>query len=236
MRSLRFCSLAIVATVSLAGSSGCVGDDTGSPCQFSWYENQCNDFPQCAPLQDTSGAVTINNRSCPSDCLQLQSMECENLVCAATQITEGSTEEQNYHMNGQCESPSVSTTCPSAPLSCMGYCTKECLSDASCPKGYSCSHMAPFGGNLRCDPPEQWGDNCTDSCTKAGQGACPSTSSQSWDRSICNDPANSSCCACICRTYCPLAQKRFCRKKGWDQNMFPNAKVDPSIQGRCEQK
>ncbi len=235
MRSHGLIVLTLLGVLFACGLPGCVGDDVGTPCGFSWYENNCNEYPQCHPLQDDSGAVNINNRSCPADCLQLRSMECENLVCAATQITEGTTEEMVNHMNGQCVSPSNSTTCPSAPVSCTGYCTKECLSDASCPKGYSCSHMAPFGENLHCNPPEQWGDNCTDSCTKAGQGGCPSTSSPTWDRSLCDAPANAGCCACICKVFCPLAQKRFCRKKGWDQKSFPNATIDPSIQERCKQ-
>jgi len=216
--------------------AGCGEVPIGQPCTFSWPRDaegttDCSDYPACAPLQDTSGAVSVNDNACPIDCIQMPSLQCENLICVATQI-----EGEHKHMNGQCtEDLTAGTECSGdAELGCMGYCTKECLSDASCPKGYSCSPMAPFGSTLNCELEKDWGESCTATCTKAGDTPdahpdldppCPSSveGDANYDYGLCDDSRYSSCCACICYRFCPLLTKKFCRKNSWDEDMFPDA-------------
>ncbi len=216
------------------GLSGCTDDDIGQPCVFSWPRNadqtkDCQSYPACAPLQKTGvGGVTVNNEECPVDCIQTLSMQCENLICVATQI-EGNTE----NMNGECRADLVAGSecdADNAPVGCQGYCTKECLSDASCPKGYTCSPMAPFE-NLNCESEALWGTECTSSCVAAGQSPagtgvqCPSSVEGETDYGYtkCEGADFATCCSCICYRFCSLVSKKFCRKTSWDQDLFPGA-------------
>lgn len=221
MRKVRLLTVVVVAA-----ASGCGEVSIGQPCTFGWPRNSqgsidCSDYPACAPLQDTARMPPrVANDACPIDCIQMPTLQCENLICVSTQIF-GDTQ----HINGRCHTDlKQGTECPDAPMGCQGYCTKECLSDASCPKGYSCSHMAPFGENLRCDDETQWGTECTDTCQDAGSTpsadvTCPA----SGDYTKCDYRGYSVCCTCMCYRYCPLLQKKFCRKSEWDQTMFPDS-------------
>ena len=224
----------ITSCVVLVFLTGCGDKPIGQPCTFSWPRDvdgveDCESFPTCAPLQLTSGAVTVNNDSCPIDCIQLPSLQCENLICVATQV-----EGDFVHMNGQCDEELAKSTvgCPNAPLGCMGYCTKACLSDASCPKGYSCSPMAPFGSTLNCSDEAKWQTECTATCFENGQDpgtgvTCPSSDSgdPGYDPAygVCDQADYGRCCACICYRFCPLINRKFCRKSSWDEGMFPDA-------------
>jgi hypothetical protein len=204
---------------------GCGEKPIGQPCNFGWPKQadgtpNCAEYPACHPLQEDAGGVTLNDNACPVDCIQMPSLECENLICVATQI-EGNSE----NMNGVCwthQTREPVGDCPDAPVRCKGYCTKECLTDASCPKAYKCSAMAPFGSTLRCDNEEEWGSACTTSCTPAGTQGCPSSGPEA-DYSVCDLDVNAGCCACICYQFCPILSKKFCRKKSWDDNMFETA-------------
>jgi len=217
-------------------AAGCGDPPIGQPCTFSWPKNEdgsfaCSEYPACHPLQEAGGAVTLNNQGCPIDCIQLSSLECENLICVATQV-EG--EDKAKVMNGRCGEDVESADCAEAPFGCMGYCSKECLTDAGCPKGYSCSNMAPFGETLRCDNDEEdWASSdpdkkCTATCYPAGESppgsgiTCPESGLEA-DYSKCNTSSYSRCCACICYQFCPILAKKFCRKQKWDQNMFEDA-------------
>lgn len=223
------------------GLSACSEEPIGQPCTFRWPVDQkvdppvtnCEDFPACAPLQKTSAVGmgdTPQNDACPVDCIQIPSLECTNLICVATQVDEASD-----RMNGQCSADMSHDECPGAGYGCMGYCTKECLSDASCPKGYRCARMAPFGENLRCDDEALWGDGggdtglqCTDSCTSTGPIpdtvlTCPGSveGEADYNYSLCDDKDYAKCCACMCYRFCPLLTKKFCRKISWDEDVFP---------------
>jgi hypothetical protein len=112
----------------------------------------------------------------------------------------------------------------------MGYCTKECLTDASCPKGYSCSAMAPFGQTLNCTNDDLWGTDCTENCVVAGESPpeypgtiCPSSTGDNVSFTECDLKEFSKCCSCICYQFCPILTKKFCRKEEWDKSMFPDA-------------
>ncbi len=204
---------------------GCGEKPIGQPCNFGWPKKtdgttDCSKYPACHPLQADTGSVTLNNNACPVDCIQMPSLECENLICVATQI-----EENSQNMNGVCWAPQAGEPagdCPNSPVRCKGYCTKECLTDASCPKGYRCSAMAPFGSTLECDDEETWDTECTTSCTPGGTEGCPN-SGQNADYSSCDQEENDNCCACICYKFCPILTKKFCRKKSWDKDMFEDA-------------
>ena len=214
-------------------AAGCGDPPIGQPCTFSWPKTEdgssdCSDYPTCHPLQEDAGSVNLNNQACPIDCIQLSSLECENLICVATQI-----ESDSEHMNGRCGEDVESAECGSAPFGCMGYCSKECLTDAGCPKGYSCSNMAPFGETLRCDNEEDWASSdlekkCTATCYAAGETPpgsgipCPGSGPEA-DYSNCNTSSYSRCCACICYQFCPILAKKFCRKNKWDEDMFGDA-------------
>jgi hypothetical protein len=189
------------------------------------------------------------NDACPVDCIQLPSLECTNLICVATQAEEASGQQAHEVMNGTCSAQVTYSECKTepnaAPYGCMGYCTKECLSDASCPKGYRCTPMAPFGQNLRCDDENLWGDGdpvgtgtpdparaCTSSCVLTGgtpggtSVTCPSSrelDGATYDYAKCDMADYQSCCSCMCYRYCPLLTKKFCRKVQWDQDMFPDS-------------
>lgn len=233
---MRSACLIVALFVAGAAVAGCGEVAIGQPCIFSWPRDQngtdCQSYPTCAPLQDTSSGTTLNNNACPIDCIQLPSLQCTNLICVATQI-----EGNNTNINGECSADLAkeSVDCPNAALGCKGYCTKECLSDASCPKGYHCSPMAPFGSTLQCDDESKWGTECTGSCTEAGATApsgvtCPSSTGDA-DYSNCDNPDYAGCCACICYRYCPLLSKKFCRKASWDKGLFPNATTNASSCG-----
>ncbi len=223
------CVCVIVAFFTVgAALAGCGEVAIGQPCTFSWpHDSQgvedCQSYPTCAPLMETgSGTPTISNinKACPIDCIQLPSLQCTNLICVATQI-----EGNHVNMNGVCSADlAKGTTCNDAPVGCIGYCTKECLSDASCPKGYSCSPMAPFGSTLQCDDETKWDTDCTSFCTDAGDNpkghldlTCPSSSDAELP-GICDQPDFAGCCACICYRYCSLLNKKFCRKSSWNEN------------------
>jgi hypothetical protein len=162
------------------------------------------------------------NDACPIDCIQIPSLECENLICVATQI------DGNYqNMNGRCGTDIQLAECTSASFGCMGYCTKECLTDAGCPKDYKCSAMAPFETTLQCDIEAEWASNCTASCIRGGNdndhgGTCPD-SGVGTDYGVCSQTDYSKCCACICYQFCPILAKKFCRKARWDESMFGDA-------------
>ncbi|HUT99882.1 MAG TPA: hypothetical protein VM425_00420 [Myxococcota bacterium] len=224
----------IAAGVALAG---CGEVAIGQPCTFSWPKDSsgdtnCQDYPTCAPLMEIgSGTPTLSNinMACPIDCIQLPSLQCTNLICVATQI-----EGNHQNMNGQCsEELAKGTDCNDAPVGCMGYCTKECMSDASCPKGYSCSPMAPFGSTLKCDDELKWDTECTSFCTEVGASppghtdvTCPSSDENdtaNYGYGKCDQPGYAGCCACICYRYCPLLSKKFCRWSSWKESLFPDA-------------
>ena len=224
---ISFC--AVIAVLS-----GCGDKPIGQPCTFSWPHvdddtEDCDEYPTCAPLQKTGGAVTVNNEACPIDCIQLPSLQCENLICVATQI-----EGNSIDMNGHCHVDLAKSTiaCPNAPLGCIGYCTKECLSDASCPKGYSCSPMAPFGSTIKCDDEAKWQTDCTATCVENGQkpdgteGTCPSSGVGNYGD--CDKADYARCCTCICYRFCSIINKKFCRKSSWDISMFPDAETTAS--------
>jgi len=224
--------LVSLACLGAAAFSGCGDKPIGQPCNFGWPKDSsgnydCNAYPACHPLQETAGGgIDLNNRACPIDCIQMPSLECENLICVATQI-----EGDAVHMNGRCGTDVNSPDCASAPFGCMGYCTKECLTDASCPKDYKCSAMAPFGQTLACTVEAQWGTACTASCIPTGQSpagtsvSCPNTDPAQGEVSYvdCDIQEYATCCACICYQFCPILTKKFCRKEGWDDGMFPDA-------------
>jgi hypothetical protein len=223
MRAVVF---AIVVTMGLSLLLFSCGEKPiGQPCNFGWPKRadgtaNCDEYPACHPLQDGSGGVTLNNNACPIDCIQMPSLECENLICVATQI-----EGNSQNVNGVCWTPEPNEPgggdCPNAPVRCKGYCTKECLTDASCPKEYRCSAMAPFGSTLKCDDEDAWDTECTAQCTHGGTAGCP-TSGQNADYSVCDLQENAGCCACICYQFCPILTKKFCRKREWDdrEKMF----------------
>ncbi len=219
----------------LLSVAGCGDPPIGQPCMFDWPRDaanipDCSSYPRCHPLQKVqSGDVSINNDACPIDCIQMPSLECENLICVATQIGDDA-----QHMNGQCydvQPGEPSHDCPAdqtPKVRCMGYCTKECLTDAGCPKGYSCSAMAPFETTLNCEKESEWSTACTDDCNNPPPMAdCPTSdpTDPGYDPTYakCNQTAYASCCACICYQFCPLLSKKFCRKSNWDQGMFPDA-------------
>jgi len=169
-----------------------------------------------SPLQDTSQAIGSEprNDACPKDCIQMQSLECNNLMCVATEVP-----GNIMNMNGECGTAHKSPDqCPNANFGCIGYCTAECLSDASCPKDYKCSSLAPF--DINCDNPSQ----CTNYCTTQN---CPSTADES-----CEQEQNAKCCVCICDTFCPLLHRKFCLRNGWDDKTFPNAKTNAASCGQ----
>ena len=219
--------------------SGCVEKPIGQPCNFGWPKKadgtaNCDEYPACHPLQDGSGGVTLNDNACPIDCIQMPSLECENLICVATQI-----EGNSQNVNGVCwahEQGEPVGDCPDAPVRCKGYCTKECLTDSSCPKEYRCSAMAPFGSTVRCDKEEEWASSepntkCTNTCvsyrgTPDGTSVvCPSSDKDDGDDynyENCNSSDYRTCCACICYQFCPILSKKFCRKREWDdrEKMF----------------
>jgi hypothetical protein len=224
---MRAAVFTIVLTMGLSLLLASCGEKPiGQPCNFGWPKNadgtaNCTKYPACRPLQENTGTVNLNNNACPIDCIQMPSLECENLICVATQI-EGNSE----NVNGVCWTPEPNEPgggdCPDAPVRCKGYCTKECLTDASCPKEYKCSAMAPFGSTLQCDDEEAWDTNCTANCTPGGTAGCPN-SGQNADYGVCDLQENAGCCACICYQFCPILTKKFCRKRGWDEKMFEAA-------------
>lgn len=251
----------------LMGFTGCSDEPIGQPCTFAWPvqengDSDCSDFPACAPLQDTSltpGDSPKNDR-CPLDCIQFASLECTNLICAATQVERapsGSSEtDASRLMNGQCNSEVVRNECNEAgqaSYGCMGYCTKECLSDASCPKGYRCVRIAPFEENIRCDDESLWGGDvddpatndtkCTDECLSSGTDLggdrqCPGTVEEggkyTYDYELCQYGEYAKCCACMCYRYCPLLVKKYCRKIEWDEDLFPNGKLPADSSLKCK--
>jgi hypothetical protein len=204
---------------------GCGEKPIGQPCNFGWPKKadgttNCDKYPACRPLQEDNGGVTLNNNACPIDCIQMPSLECENLICVATQI-----EGNSQNVNGVCWEPQAGEPvgdCPGAPVRCKGYCTKECLTDASCPKEYKCSAMAPFGSTLKCDDEETWDTECTANCIPGGTSGCPN-SGKDADYGICDQKDYAACCACICYQFCPILTKDFCRKRSWDEKMFEDA-------------
>lgn len=232
MRASFFISLFSLTIVA----AGCGDPPIGQPCRFDWPKEEsgtlnCEKFPKCHPLQSTlEGSVSINNQACPIDCIQMPSLECENLICVATQI-----DDDAMHMNGQCfdiqDNEPFPPDCPSEQnpqVRCMGYCTKECLTDAGCPKGYSCSAMAPFEATLTCETESEWSTSCTATCNDSPpEPDCPTSdpNDQDYDPTYakCQQSNYSGCCACICYQFCPILSKKFCRKSGWDSGMFSGA-------------
>ena len=247
----------LILSLTLAGIlPGCVDDAIGQPCTFSWPATEdktdCTDLPRCHPLEalvgsEVPGAEPARD-ACPVDCIQLPSLECTNLICVATQVDEGA--DAYMHMNGRCNADVPRTECMGgspdtetgqADWGCSGYCTKECLSDASCPKGYRCAPMAPFGDNLGCEVEEDWGENCTESCTPAGDTpdgttvTCPASGGADPDYALCDYGDYAKCCTCICYRFCPLLTKKFCRKVQWDEGMFPDGVVNENVAQDCQQ-
>ncbi len=238
---MRFSSsIASIFAAALLSMPACGDAPIGQPCTFGWPKNSagdrdCTGMPICFPLQKTGSSV--NNSACPVDCIQMPAMDCENLICVATQV-----EGEANHMNGQCKNSTdagysyQSPDCAGAPMGCGGYCTKECMSDASCPKGYRCSAMAPFKDTLNCASEASWGTSCTESCTDEGlspEGSsviCPSSQGDKPDYTMCNGSAYSKCCACICNQFCPILSKKFCRKVEWDRKLFPDATTGAACQ------
>ncbi len=247
-------ALLISSFVTVGLLSSCADEAIGQPCTFSWpvadfggdLKTDCNDLPRCHPLEEDTIGTNPERDACPVDCIQLPSLECTNLICVATQVDEGP--DAYMHVNGRCASDVPRTECQgaagaseegSAAYGCSGYCTKECLSDASCPKGYRCAPMAPFGENLNCNDEAQWGDNCTDSCTDAGADpgtgvTCPASGSD-VDYTVCDYGDYSKCCSCICYRFCPLLTKKFCRKVQWDESMFSDGVVNSAAASQCQQ-
>ncbi len=271
---MRRCELLVVVfgiTALGATGLGCAGDTIGQPCTFSWPKTEagegenpvpdCATYPNCAPLQDRSQPMgdEPRNDNCPVECIQLPSLECTNLICVASQVDKtpsGVDVDRAQLMNGQCSAEVTHLECAGddgAPFGCMGYCSKKCLSDASCPKGYRCARMAPFGENMRCENMDQWGGDvedpdsdatkCTDNCLPAGTDiqqatgraecagkTCPGSvegGEYTFDFSLCQYGCYVDCCACICYRFCPLLVTKYCRKVEWDQDLFPNGIVDP---------
>ncbi len=243
-----------------------VGDD-GKP----ELTDDCGRYPRCAPLQDT-GSDRVpgdepENMSCPVDCIQTPSLECTNLYCVATQVeedaeVEGVRYDKENVMNGECNTDLIRTnSCvqedqqgTTAKFGCKGYCTKECLSDASCPKGYRCVQMAPFAEGLRCDNEDEWGDGggdtakqCTNACQPTGYDLgenrkCPSSVSgdDAFDNTLCDmkeyKQEYKHCCTCICYEFCPMLTKKFCRRIEWDHKKFPNGVVDETKKEECREQ
>jgi hypothetical protein len=267
MRGTPIVAGLLLALVGLAGPLGCSDEPIGQPCTFSWPDipdptdptgtrmiKDCASFPVCQPLQaGIAMGGTPQNDACPVDCIQLPSLQCTNLICVATQVEEGDSGQDPWNvMNGQCSDEVVQSDCPTAAFGCMGYCTKECLSDSSCPKGYKCSPMAPFGENMRCDDEDLWGDGsatpgspdptkqCTNDCVPTGgtpsgtSVTCPSSrlGDANYGYEDCDQKDYQGCCTCMCDRYCPLLTKKFCRKRQWDDDMFPEA---ITTRGDCRQ-
>lgn len=247
---MRVPVFAIVVTMGLSLLlCGCGEKPIGQPCNFGWprqkvpntdppeYEADCSKYPSCHPLQNPQEASLLNGKACPIDCIQMPSLECENLICVTTQI-----ENDAGHINGLCWVPGggeeKDDECPNANIRCQGYCTKECLTDASCPKGYRCSAMAPFGTTIKCGETDEdevkWSTDCTDSCLKVdvvppdASEACPK-SGPNENYEICKLKSHAGCCSCICSQFCPILTKKFCRKNAWDDDMFKDAVVDPGL-------
>jgi len=238
---MRFWSLiAPVFSAALLSMLGCGDAPIGQACTFGWPKNSslatdCTGLPICHPLQKAGSS--LNDSACPVDCIQMPAMDCENLICVATQV-----EEESSHMNGQClgtgdpDFAYQSPDCSGAAFGCGGYCTKECMSDASCPKGYRCSAMAPFKDTLNCANEDAWGTECTESCTDEGLSPpdssiiCPSSKKESANYKLCNDSTYSKCCACICNQFCPILSKKFCRKVEWDRKMFNKSTTGATCQ------
>jgi hypothetical protein len=82
--------------------------------------------------------------------------------------------------------------------------------------------MAPFGTTLKCENEDAWDTECTANCTPGGTAGCPN-SGVDVDYGPCDLKENADCCACICYQFCPILTKKFCRKEGWDKDMFEDA-------------
>jgi hypothetical protein len=236
-------ALVIIASASILVTVGCKEATIGQPCQFDYIKSYsedpapCTDLPQCHPLlASPSGGVP--GPACPLDCIQTNSIQCEDLICVATEVPD------NYQeMNGQCtfvDYP-TDTQCP-VRLSggCMGYCTRECETDKDCPKNYTCNPTAPYEGSLPCDTGQEnlWADDCTSGCIKSSHlvdapgttcdptadKCCPSASEKdkcTMDNGKPN-PEYTGCCYCICSRFCPFIKQKVCRKNTYDAKMFPN--------------
>jgi hypothetical protein len=251
--------LTVIFSVGLS-LFACEEDKIGQACTFHWPDleagdKDCSQLPACAPLQSSSQDPSKEpaNSSCPIDCIQSPSLSCPNLICVATQVhkdaTVGNESISKWQViNGQCNQNVTRNECQTkTAFGCMGYCTKTCLTDASCPKGYACSQMAPFKENLRCSDERLWGGDvadpkteatrCTDNCLPAGTdlgngSTCPSSiegdPNYPYDYSLCDFDKYRRCCTCMCNRFCPLLVKKFCRKIEWDQSMFPKGRVPVS--------
>jgi len=249
------CSFRWPVTEKVDQNGDVVLDDEGNP----ELTDDCGSYPTCAPLQKTSEPLEEEprNNSCPVDCIQMPSLECTNLICVATQVEEDTEVDGVPYswyrlMNGECNTDLITdktTSCvqedeqgveiATAKFGCKGYCTKECLSNASCPKGYRCTQMAPFGENMRCDNEEEWGDVCTDSCQPTGSDLvdgkkCPSSvegdTENTFDYGLCDMEEYNHCCTCICYQFCPLLTKKFCRRIQWDHKNFPDGVISPETE------
>ncbi|MBN2498833.1 MAG: hypothetical protein JXR96_29850 [Deltaproteobacteria bacterium] len=235
--------------VNACGENGAGECDGAEECP---EYTDCRKLPQCHPLEETLGEEPARD-ACPIDCVQLLSLECTNLICVATQVDEGL--DAYMHMNGRCAADVVRTEClgesdsdiGQAAFGCQGYCSKECLSDASCPKGYRCAPMAPFGENMRCEDEAAWGGGegdttetqCTEDCIAVGDVSgdveCFSTDQETPPYELCDFKEYAKCCACICYRYCPLLSKSYCRKIEWDESMFGDSEVIESEAENCRQ-
>lgn len=200
-------------------TGGCLKDDVGQPCVFERPKKDdgtidCKAYPSCVPLQDKLKPMiaTPRNDKCPEFCFSRPSFACESFYCIATQVT-----GNNTNMNGVCYplAPADRGGCTEEMIGCKGYCSKECLSDASCPKGFSCSLAAPYD-DLKCDDPA----NCTPTCKRSGETSpddpsfvCPT---QDNLKEECKKAAASRCCDCICSEFCDLRTTRICIRDSWD--------------------
>lgn len=233
-------------------TQACEEEPIGQPCTFGWPQTNsgpaCTDYPVCAPLQDKDRPIgqTPANNACPKDCINV-SQECTNLICVASEVEQGTDPEQ--YMNGQCSTDVITQNltpecATDAKWGCVGYCTKDCVSDASCPKGYRCTSMAPFNQTLNCEDEKLWGTECTSDCIDAG-ATVPATaavckSSVEGDPSFnfyeeCNQVDYQTCCNCLCYNWCPLVTRKYCRRLAWDQENFPLGHIEKTVLN-CKQE
>jgi hypothetical protein len=234
-------ALIMVTSVSIFTSIGCKETSIGQPCQFNWPEDAnggakpCTSLPQCHPLLQTPTG-TVPADACPLDCIEMPTIQCNDLICVATQVP-----NDYQQMNGQCnlEDNPTDTQCPKKLSGCMGYCTRECNSDDDCPDGYTCRSPAPYSTTLPCakDQEDQWPDNCTDDCVDTGylitatttmcnpadENCCPSASEKNKCRQ--ENGQYDTCCYCICSKFCPVINTKICRKEVYDEAMFPKGKL-----------
>jgi hypothetical protein len=246
-------ALIIITALSTCTSIGCKDPSIGQPCQFTWPENDtgtanpCTSLPKCHPLLNPSNTTVggVPVAACTLDCVENSTIQCEDLICVATQVP-----DDYQQMNGQCalvDNPS-DTQCPKKLSGCMGYCTRQCDTDKDCPKDYTCNTTAPYSLPCSTADQEKWGETCTGDCVTQGHqvdspsttcdftadNCCPAapteTSTPSYlalVKNRCNQDNGqyNNCCYCICKRFCPVITQKVCRKNTYDAKMFPNGKL-----------